>query len=100
MIDTNAAHARLFAPKPKAQATRHQALAEAAWKELEPGDQNLRRYLPRYLAVYKSAALAFIDLEELRERAKAKQYPGRWFLQSARIVLGITKAKSEQNKGF
>lgn len=93
MLDLTRDAARLFASKPKAQATKHQSDAVAAWKELEPGDQEAKIYLPRYLARYKRAALGFIDLEELKNKAKTKDYPGRWFLQSARIVLGISPKK-------
>lgn len=71
----------------KAQATRHQDLAERAYKELN----DTPKWRPLYHAYFKEATTKYIDLWELVEKAKSKDTPGRWFLKSARIQLGINK---------
>jgi hypothetical protein len=95
MIDSSREAARLFAPKPKTASTKHVHDANQAFEELGDTEEWRGAYYP----IFKRAAKSFVDLSELKEQAKSGyttkgehiENKGKWFLQSARIVLGITK---------
>jgi hypothetical protein len=90
MIDTTGALAR-YTTKKKAASTKHVEDANKAFEELK----DIEKYRPQYLMLYKRAAKAFIDLNEIKEKAKSAREPGRYFLKAARNILGITKKPNQ-----
>lgn len=84
MIDTKREAARLFAPKPKQQPTKHQQDAEDTWKMLDD-----EAFKDRYWKPFADAARFHLtgELLELREKAKRKDNPGAWFLAAAKALI-------------
>lgn len=87
----DALQARYTAKKGK-RTTRHVEAANEAFEAL--GDQE--RYRAWYYPVFKRAAKGFVDLSDLVEKAKGKDTPGSWFIETARTRLGMSRKAAKR----
>lgn len=102
MLDTSHIEAKLAAPKKKTASTKHVQEANEALEAL--GDNPKRR--GEYLSIFKQAAVAFTDLKEplaialsgVTPKGELIEHKGKYFLGTARRLLGITKGAKRARK--